>query len=426
MKFVYIILLLFFVGESVCEICDSSKNCKLVGNDPIQKSALMALYESTDGDNWVYPPLNPYKLNGVPWNTTDNFCKWYGIQCSNRTGKLMVIQVALVNCNLNGFVPDDFGKLSNLISLDLSDNLELRFSLPVKLFDNMKDITTIRLANTSLWGAFPEFHNGCSLTSLSISCSDFASINLGNCNYLGYLYANNNKLQRVFSTFDNNNPMPNLFQLELNGNLLDDNSDINITKLVTLRIISILSLAGNQFTGKIPIILSSTLTQLDLSYNQFTEVGSIYAPILSRLDLSFNQFTRLDSNILGYWYTPSLNILNLAYNQISSDISVFEKLIHQTISILNLMGNNFSGNLVLNSLWYLYEIDVRGNSKLYLGTDDRITVFWDYNNWIVYNHQWICAVGEILVKSYDHCVFSRKYRIIVGPEVSNYSQCMQQ
>ncbi|NEP84829.1 MAG: hypothetical protein F6K39_46040 [Okeania sp. SIO3B3] len=73
--------------------------------------ALVALYNNTDGSNWIT------KTN---WLQTDEPCDWYGVTC-NQNGD-SVVQLNLQSNNLSGTIPATISQLSNLIILRVPDN----------------------------------------------------------------------------------------------------------------------------------------------------------------------------------------------------------------------------------------------------------------------------------------------------------------
>ena len=63
--------------------------------------ALVALYESTDGDNWN---------DNTGWLETDTPCEWYGVTCSEGN----VRGISLTFNNLQGSIPSEIGNFTAL------------------------------------------------------------------------------------------------------------------------------------------------------------------------------------------------------------------------------------------------------------------------------------------------------------------------
>jgi hypothetical protein len=119
---------------AVVTITDNDFNCKKVTEIPKKEClALVALYDSTDGENWV---------DNTGWNATNSPCSWYGVTCRNQhvTGlslgnnnlkgsiskklsKLKKLKILLLNNNkLSGKLSNSLMKLKKLTELDLNDN----------------------------------------------------------------------------------------------------------------------------------------------------------------------------------------------------------------------------------------------------------------------------------------------------------------
>ena len=210
------------------------------------RAALVALYETTDGPNWV---------NSDNWLTDAPLGDWYGVD-TDAYGRVVRIHLRgrydndsqmLIPHGLSGPIPAELGNLSHLTSLGLSKN-ELTGPIPAEL-GNLSHLTSLGLSDNELTGPIPAELDGlANLTSLWL---------------------------------DNNNltgPIP----AELGG-------------LANLRI---LDLARNDLTGSIPPELGSlaNLIWLTLSSNNLTgpipaELGALVK--LSTLRLSHNQLTEL-------------------------------------------------------------------------------------------------------------------------------------
>jgi Leucine-rich repeat (LRR) protein len=206
---------------------------------------------------------------------------------------------------------------SHIINLDFSNN-QLTGSLPVEFFEGNTALQSFTVASNCLTGSIPmEMCQAIALTSLSLDGLATAE----NCR--NYLFPG-------FSSY------LNAFTLKhyVSGN-------IPTCLFNSMSSLTLLHVGGNGFTGSLSSLtnISSSLTDLSLSYNQLT--GTIPMVIQNRswtnLDLSYNRLTgTLFSSI------PSISAdaaLTLQVNRLSGAIpsSLFAA---RNISILN--GNLFS------------------------------------------------------------------------------------
>ena len=73
--------------------------------------ALVALYSSTNGANWI---------DHTGWLVTNTPCNWFGVTCYNGDPHVMVLWLG--NNQLSGSIPPEIGNFSKLRDLDLSHN----------------------------------------------------------------------------------------------------------------------------------------------------------------------------------------------------------------------------------------------------------------------------------------------------------------
>ena len=102
--------------------------------------ALMALYNSTDGDNWT---------NNANWGSTLPLDDWYNV---NTDADGRVTYLAFWDNNLRGPLPAELGHLDQLTQLPLQDNY-LTGSIPD--LGRLTNLTLLRMWNNQLTGNIP-------------------------------------------------------------------------------------------------------------------------------------------------------------------------------------------------------------------------------------------------------------------------------
>ena len=116
------------------------------------RAALVALYEATDGPNWV---------NNANWLTDAPLREWYGID-TDASGRVIRINLSggwdddirqYVSHGLSGIIPPEFGRLAKLETLDLSYNA-LTGTIPPELW-GLRNLEALDLTRNSLRGVIP-------------------------------------------------------------------------------------------------------------------------------------------------------------------------------------------------------------------------------------------------------------------------------
>ncbi len=323
----------------VFPLCETTFSCNTVTEIPKnQCEALVALYDSTDGDNW--------KTN-TGWKDTNTPCSWYGILCS-ADGE--VTRVSLLNNQLNGAIPD-INALTELQILYLYGN-NITGSLPE--FNSISKIQRIRLDRNQLTGSIPNFDNMPKLQELMLNNNKFTGEipNFSNLPSLLHLYLASNQLTDSIPNF---NMLTNLKFLVL-GNNQFSGSTPTFNLLVNLENIN---LGGNQLTGSVPEF--STLTKLktlNLRNNKLTgsipEFNSLTQ--LRFLDLQENQ---LSGSVPRFNVLANLVQLMLSNNKLAS-IQKFGDL--TKLELLELENNQLISSIPdLSNLTGLRQIRMRNN-----------------------------------------------------------------
>ncbi|MBW1982479.1 MAG: hypothetical protein JRJ12_14800 [Deltaproteobacteria bacterium] len=187
-----------------------------------EREALIALYDSTDGDNWTSnygwkePPLAP---DGFAQPGSES--GWHGVTVSTDPVSPRVVQINLYSNNLKGTLPAELGNLSEVFYLNLNDN-QLTGSIPATL-SNLTDLQYCYLHNNQLSGTIPAA--------------------LGNLSIIRRLYLNNNKLSgRIPRELGN---LSSLQQLDLHSNGLMGRIPAELSNLTGLQDGSGLDLCDN-------------------------------------------------------------------------------------------------------------------------------------------------------------------------------------
>ncbi|XP_031118780.1 probable LRR receptor-like serine/threonine-protein kinase At3g47570 [Ipomoea triloba] len=271
---------------------------------------------------------------------------------------------------LNGVIPDSISNCSKLIILDLGAN-HFSGTLPASL-GNLRLLTTLNL-------------------SLNMLINDVASLELSiinslvNCNYLEYVYLDENPLDAILPSSIGNlsSYLQVLTMLRCGLKGIIPNELGNLSSLIAL------DLDSNNLVGFIPPMLRgvSKLQELDLSNNKLS--GSIPNSLcdlhyLYDLQLSNNQLcgnllkcfgnttslrkmyldsNRLTSRIpLSLWHLKDLLELDLSSNFLDGFITNgIEGL--KTLSLLNMSHNQISGNIpaTIGQLQNLISLSLEGN-----------------------------------------------------------------
>ena len=251
---------------------------------PSDIEALTALYNATNGKGWTH---STNWLQGDPCGN-----KWHGITC-NPEGR--VIYILLYTNNLNGRIPPEIAKASQLVQLDISVN-HLIGEIPVEIY-GMKYLEQLILESNYLTGHLP--------TKLS---------------------------------------MPNLTILEVFFNQLTGPLPVvwDTPKLVNL------DLGHNQFSGPLPEAIGN-LSNMQELYIDYTEgingtVPESYGNLLHLTDISLAADNLTNFAIPQSWAKFS----DLKYLQISNLIGELPAWIGESwpkMEILLMFDSNFSGGM---------------------------------------------------------------------------------
>ncbi|GMI78590.1 HAESA-like 1 [Hibiscus trionum] len=252
-------------------------------------------------------------------------------------------QLFLAGCNLVGRIPSTLGRLTRLRNLDLSNN-RLTWSIPSSISE-LKSIEQIEIYENSLSGVLP--------------------LTLGNLSTLKRFDASTNELTGTIPS--------GLCGLQLESlNLFENRLEGTLPGSITSsKYLQDLKLYNNNLSGTLPSQLgeNSSLQYLDLSYNQFS--GEIPESLCAKgkledIILINNSFSgkipesigkcqslgriRFKHNLFsgqvpdGLWGLPRVFLLELAENSFSGQISKMISTAHN-LSVLSISNNRFSGSI---------------------------------------------------------------------------------
>ena len=218
-----------------------------------ERQALEALYEATDGPNWV---------NNENWLTDAPLGEWFGVT-TNLEGRVVSLEMSYwdrdarqwISNNLSGPIPPELGYLTSLEYLQFFAN-NLTGPIPPEL-GKLANLTTLDFNANDLSGSIPpELEGLTKLTSLNLNSNDLSG---PIPRWLGGL--------------------ANLTLLWLASNQLTGPIPPELGNLVNLRS---LSLNDNNLTGEIP----DSFLQLDmLKLLQFQENAGLCSPRTGAFDM---------------------------------------------------------------------------------------------------------------------------------------------
>ncbi|KAI3756026.1 hypothetical protein L1987_55838 [Smallanthus sonchifolius] len=249
-----------------------------------------------------------------------------------------LVSLQIVNCGLEGSIPEQIGLLSNLTDLSLWGN-RLTGNIPVSLA-NLTRLELLDLSENNFNGDLP--------------------VSLANLTHLKYLYLDSNN-------FSGNLPaslasLTHLERLYLSSNNFSGNLPASLASLTHLET---LYLSSNNFSGNLPASLANLthLKYLYLSQNKLTgPIPPSYGSMLNLtvLYMSTNQLNASIPDEIGN--LQNLQYLNLGDNKFDGPIpSSFGNL--SQLRYLNLGMNSISGHIPPNiaTLTYLYHVDLNNN-----------------------------------------------------------------
>ena len=233
------------------------------------RAALVALYEATDGPNWV---------DNTNWLTDAPLGEWYGVE-TDASGRVVRLDLhgrsdgaGVTGNGLVGSIPPQLGNLAKLVVLNLQRN-SLPGVIPPEL-GKLAKLEVLLLDGNRLQGSIPpELGNLVHLEDLRLDSNLLGGTippELGNLTELSRLRLDANALEGAIPA--RLGSLTNLRRLLLSGNSLAGPIPPELGNLVALQL---LSLHDNQLTGAIPSELGNLV---ELSYLSFEGNEGLCAP----------------------------------------------------------------------------------------------------------------------------------------------------
>jgi Leucine-rich repeat (LRR) protein len=267
--------------------------------DSADVAAIVKLYDSTGGDNWI---------NKTNWKSALPVGFWHGIEVSN--GR--VVTISLPGNNLIGEIPEEIFAMDSLKTLVLGLNA-LTGALPATI-PGLRKLEQLYLNDNQFTGEIPESIGSLlSLNALDLGRNELVGAlpaSIGNLiNLSDLLGVAGNQLEGEIPLSIGN--LRKLKTLALDANNFDGSIPAEISNLAALEA---LYLHQNSLTGPLPdsIVNLKRLKSVYLSNNQLE--GSVPAGVaamdsLQTLIIQQNQFTFVP-NLTGLTKLDTLNISN--------------------------------------------------------------------------------------------------------------------
>ena len=273
---------------------------------PKDYNALIALYQTTEGDNWNI------KIN---WESSEPVGSWYGVTVDD----CRVTAIDLESNNLIGCIPSEIGDLTKITYLSLLLN-EIN-SIPLEI-GNLSELEYLDLGFNQLKTIPPEIGNLSSITGLRIYFNQLISIpkEISNLSALSSLSLSGNKLSSIPKEIGN---LPVLKHLDLRANKLT-----NIpTQINNLSTISFLDLSWNKLSS-LPDLSGLTPYIFRIYFNDL-DFGDLESAKLNWNNISFKEYSpqakiplNAAKNNNEFTFSVLVNGTNNSYKWYKSDVEI--------------------------------------------------------------------------------------------------------
>ncbi|CAN1342586.1 Receptor-like protein 43, partial [Linum perenne] len=307
------------------------------------------------------------------WNASTECCEWPGIRCDpDGLGRVVTLHLSaeFISGGLNSKA---LFSLNHLQALDLSNNQDLRTTIPAELA-NLTHLRYLNLSNAGFFGQIPAAISRLTgLTSLDLSYQD-GDLKLENPNLDSLVH---NLTQLTDLRLDEvdlsaqgkewchalSSSLPNLRVLSLYNCLLSGPIDPSLSKLDSL---SILQLDENNFFSPVPDSFAELKSLTSLTLSNCGLVGTFPAeilqiPSLKTLDVSVNKF--LQGVLPDFPQSHSMEVLNLGETSFNGVLPPSIGNL-KDLTLIDVSKCNFSGTIpkTLESLNQLENLDFSSNN----------------------------------------------------------------
>jgi IPTL-CTERM motif len=294
-----------------------------------ERAVLIALYNSTNGAGWSNR-THWRNAADTDFNAAGTECTWFGVSCS--TGDANVVQIALLNNNLTGTLPD----LDDLTKVRYFDVFENNLTGAVPGLTRLTTLELFSVRNNKFSGSIPSLSGLVALRDFDVSGNELSGSipALAGLTSLSTFYAFNNRLT---------GSIPELVGLVALRNLSVSNNQLtgSIPLIAGLVALVQFDAKNNQLTGAIPVLVGSpTLRVFDVYNNRLSGLVPQLAGLtkLERFDVSVNRLTGVIPPLTGL---AALREFYLGNNQLTGPIPSLVGL--TTLQIIKVDGNQLTG-----------------------------------------------------------------------------------
>mmetsp|Transcript_14405 Transcript_14405/g.26535 ORF Transcript_14405/g.26535 Transcript_14405/m.26535 type:complete len:363 (+) Transcript_14405:61-1149(+) len=240
-----------------------------------ERNVLMGLYSLTGGAVGVWLLDDNWGQGDPCWDL------WYGVTC-NEHG--YVIELDLKDNRLEGRLPSDLGRLTQLLRLDVSSTAD-QFQNHPNLYRN------------TLQGDIPSLRDCVNIEEIEVSGNSFES-------FPSDLYLNARTLKTLSASFNRIRSFPqqlrrftNLHTLTLDHNIIDETMPADFGFLTNLRFVQ---LQYNSMNGEMPpdIVGMNRVRVLDVSHNPYL-TGELPEEVIVTWD-QVDYISMLNTTMNGY------------------------------------------------------------------------------------------------------------------------------